>query len=393
MLAHEANVPFHPKRDQRRNVEINIGKACNNRCVFCIDGLPKMEDRSYMNFDLMKDELRRWREDGHTSVGFLGGEPTTYPKIVQSVAYARELGFTRIAIATNATKLRLEHFTDKILDAGLTRITVSMHGHTPELEDKLTRVPGNFEKKCRAIRYLQKKQREGYLPDGLSVNIVLNGWNYKHLLDMMSFFYETMGLPDLRVNFIRPEGYAVGSRELVPRYDKVRGYVAKAIVANERHFRKTLTFGGFPLCVLPKALLKNEALLQSYIGELRDLTTSCSIRSETLSLASLGPYPMAFAHPVLKKKLALRRQYTSHTTYLDPLHPLIWEKEPGEGRIRFNWQLRRREALKGRPKGCNSCQYSNICEGVWVGYLDIWGEDIFEEPSLGFQPPYIEHPK
>ena len=64
----------------------------------------------------MKEELTRWYEGGHRSVGFLGGEPTTYPKIVQSVAFAKELGFTRIAIATNATKLRLQHFADRILE-------------------------------------------------------------------------------------------------------------------------------------------------------------------------------------------------------------------------------------------------------------------------------------
>ena len=109
-----------------------------------------------MPFEQMRAELKRWHNDGHRSVGFLGGEPTTYPKIVDSVAYAKELGFTRIAIATNATKLRLHHFTDRILDAGLTRITISMHGHTAELEDKLTRVPGNFEKKVAAIQYLQE---------------------------------------------------------------------------------------------------------------------------------------------------------------------------------------------------------------------------------------------
>lgn len=389
MLAHEVNVPFHPKRDQRKNIEINVGKACNNRCVFCIDGLPKMEDRSYMNFNLMKSELRHWSENGYTSVGFLGGEPTTYPKIVQSVTYARDLGFSRIAIATNATKLRLEHFTDKILDAGLTRVTISMHGHTAELEDKLTRVPGNFEKKCRAIRYLQKKQRKGYLRDGLSVNIVLNGWNYKHLLDMMTFFYETMGLPDLRINFIRPEGYAVGSHDLVPEYHKVRAYVAKAIVANERHFKKTLTFGGFPLCSLPKPLLKNEALLQTYIGELRDLTTSCSTRSETMSLASVGNYPMAFSHSVMQHNRGLRKQFTSHSSYFDPLHPENYDSEGGDGRVRFNWQLRKREQLKRRARGCERCQYSNICEGVWAGYLDIWGDEAFAEPIIGFTPNYI----
>ena len=131
--------PENELRDSRRNVEINIGKACNNRCVFCLDGMPKREDRSYMKFEVMKAELERWHSAGHRSVGFLGGEPTTYPKIVQSVAYAKNLGFERIAIATNATKLRLHRFTDKLIDAGLTRVTISMHGHTAELEDRLCR--------------------------------------------------------------------------------------------------------------------------------------------------------------------------------------------------------------------------------------------------------------
>ena len=98
MIKAPPNQPFNPLRDQRRNIEINIGKSCNNRCVFCLDGMPKKEDRSYMDFDLMKSELERWYIEGHRSVGFLGGEPTTYPKIVQSVAYAKQLGFTRIAI-------------------------------------------------------------------------------------------------------------------------------------------------------------------------------------------------------------------------------------------------------------------------------------------------------
>ncbi|MEC7948781.1 MAG: radical SAM protein, partial [Myxococcota bacterium] len=212
----EGNQPESAFRDARKNIEINIGKACNNRCVFCIDGLPKREDRSYMPWAQMQSELTRWYQDGYRSVGFLGGEPTTYPRICDSVAFAHALGFTRIAIATNATKMRLPHFTDRILAAGLTRVTISMHGHTAALEDKLTRVPGNFDKKCTAIRYMVQKRREDptVLRDGLSVNIVLNGWNYRYLPKMMRFFYEELGVDDLRVNFIRPEGYAEGDADL-----------------------------------------------------------------------------------------------------------------------------------------------------------------------------------
>ena len=63
-------------RDKRRNVEINVGKACNNKCVFCLDGMPKKEDQRFMDYAVMQEELRRWRQSGHDSVGFLGGEPT-----------------------------------------------------------------------------------------------------------------------------------------------------------------------------------------------------------------------------------------------------------------------------------------------------------------------------
>jgi MoaA/NifB/PqqE/SkfB family radical SAM enzyme len=325
-------------RDVRRNVEINIGKACNNRCVFCLDGMPKKEDRSYMPFDQMKTEIRRWHAAGHRSLGFLGGEPTTYPKIVQSVAYGREVGFTRIAIATNATKLRLRHFTDRILNAGLTRITISMHGHTASLEDRLTRVPGNFDKKCSAIHYLNEKRAQGHLVDGLSINIVLNGWNYRYLPKMLRFFYETMSLDDVRVNFVRPEGYAVGSKSLTPQYDRVVPVLMKAILLNEYHFKKTFTFGGFPLCVLPRELTRSERLLKKYMGEYRDLSTDCSIRSE------------GFADGV---------------TRVDG------------GRARFNWQERKRHDLKGHPAGCSQCSRYALCEGVWQGYLDIWGDAAF----------------
>jgi MoaA/NifB/PqqE/SkfB family radical SAM enzyme len=330
-----SNQPANPLRDQRRNVEINVGKACNNRCVFCLDGMPKKEDRSYIDFEVMKKELDRWYAEGHRSVGFLGGEPTTYSKIVQSVAYAKALGFTRIAIATNATKLRLEHFTDRIVEAGLTRVTISMHGHTEELEDRLTRVPGNFKKKCKAIRLLKEKQAQGYLKDGLSINIVLNGWNYRYLPKILKFFYDDMGLDDVRINFVRPEGYAENSRELTPLFSKVVPVVVKSVLLNEFHFKKTFTFGGIPMCQLPPKLLNSEKLLRKYVGEYRDLSTDCSVRSD------------GFAEGVTKVE---------------------------GGRARFNWQDRKKHDLKGHPKACGTCDFASVCEGVWQGYLDIWGD-------------------
>jgi MoaA/NifB/PqqE/SkfB family radical SAM enzyme len=322
-------------RDLRKNVEINVGKTCNNKCVFCIDGMPSKEELAFIDFEVMKRELERFRAEGHLSVGFLGGEPTTYMKIVESVAYAKQLGYTRIALATNAMMLRRMEFTDKLLAAGLTRTTISMHGHTKKLEDELVMVPGAYEKKIQAIRNLLQRKKEGHLVDGVSVNIVLNAKNGPHLLPMMKFFFDTMGLDDLRVNFVRPEGYAEGNADLVPTYTEIVPLLTKAILLNEFHFKKTFTFGGFPLCVLPEELLRSKHLLAKYCGDIfRDLSTDCSIRAES-------EYGVA--------------------SYAD-------------GRARFNWQDRKRYDLKHHMDACARCAMTDVCEGVWNGYLDIYGD-------------------
>ncbi len=323
-----------PLRDRRRNVEINVGKSCNNKCVFCLDGMPSKEDKRFIDFDVMCAELSRWRQEGHESVGFLGGEPTTYSRIADSIAFAKRIGFTRIAVATNAMMFRREAFVDELVDAGLTRVTISMHGHTAALEDKLTAVPGGFEKKCAAIRNLQKRQARGDLKDGLSVNLVLNGWNYRHLPKMMRFFFEEMDLTDLRVNFVRPEGYAEGNADLTPTLTAVVPVLMKAILLNEYHFNKTFTFAGVPFCVLPSEFLSNEHLMSKYVGDVyRDLSTDCSIRNEG------GDVGVA---------------------------------QVDGGRSRFNWQDRKRYDLKEHPDGCEPCELSSLCEGVWRGYLDIY---------------------
>ncbi len=364
IVARPGNQPESAFRDTRKNVEINVGKACNNRCVFCIDGLPKREDRSFMPFLAMQRELEQWYAEGYRSVGFLGGEPTAYPKICESVAYARSLGFTRVAIATNATRLRLTHFTDRLLDAGLTRITISMHGHTAALEDRLTRVPGNFEKKCAAIRYLvQKRREEGVLKDGLSINIVLNGWNHRFLPRMMRFFYEELGVDDIRANFIRPEGYAEGDRDLTPQYHEVVPSLIKGVVLAETHFKRVFTFGGFPMCVLPKALRQDAHLLARYMGEYRDLSTACSIR--TIYTAERFSDDEADSSAWVK-------DIPSSTVFYDP----------SEGRERFNWQDRKKADLKGQPAACGACDLRGVCEGVWRGYLDIWGDARFRPVVL-----------
>jgi MoaA/NifB/PqqE/SkfB family radical SAM enzyme len=210
-----------------------------------------------------------------------------------------------------------------------------MHGHTGPLEDKLTAVPGGFEKKKAAIAILKDRQAKGALPDGVSVNLVLNGWNYRHLPKMMKFFFEELKIDDFRVNFVRPEGYAEGSSDLTPTFTEVVPVLMKAILLNEYHFKKMFTLGGMPLCVLPEELLNAKNLMEKYVGDIyRDLSTDCSIRNEGFD---------------------------------------IGVAKVDERRARFNWQDRKRYDLKRHLEPCDKCALTAVCEGVWRGYLDIYG--------------------
>ncbi|MCA9620190.1 MAG: hypothetical protein KC731_14310, partial [Myxococcales bacterium] len=144
-------------------------------------------------------------------------------------------------------------------------------------------------------------------------------------------------LDDLRINFVRPEGYAEGDPEITPRYQAVVPLLRKALYAMEtaKEFRgKTFTFGGFPLCVLPPGLRNNDLLLKKFMGEYRDLSTDCSVRQDGDGFGI---------------------------------------EEIQDGRSRFNWQDRKRFDLKPKVEACRRCDALHLCEGVWGGYQDIYG--------------------
>jgi hypothetical protein len=118
----------------------------------------------------------------------------------------------------------------------------------------------------------------------------------------------------------------------------------KAVLLNEYHFKKVFTFGGVPFCVLPEEFLNSKNLVRKYVGDIyRDLSTSCSIRNEG------GDVGVA---------------------------------QVEDRRSRFNWQDRKRYDLKRHLAACEQCALTETCEGVWRGYLDIYGGGEISTLSL-----------
>lgn len=315
----------------RSQIEINVGRLCNNACVFCANGALPAGERTQVGREVIEGELRRRAAEGYTSLGFLGGEPTIYPGIEEVIATARGLGFTRIALCTNGRRLADAARLLGLAKAGVTRVMISIHSHETAVEDALSRRRGAFAQKLAAIDHCVDAAARGFLPDGFSLNTCIHGRNVG-ALDELARFFHARGVRDIRFNLMRPAHEAIGDAALIPRLRDVADAALRLVIANERALRMTVTFGDIPLCAWPASFLDRAALAGRYLGELRDLETD-----------------VTFFH----------------------------DKSRGWTPDRFAWKGRRAGVLKARPKACQACGARGICEGPFAAYLDLYGDGEF----------------
>ena len=124
---------------------VRLVTACNSRCVFCLDtDTPR---NVYLLENDVQRELRRGRDELNADKVILsGGEGSIHPKFIDFVRYAREIGYNRVQTVTNGYMFAKRDFYLAAVEAGLGEITFSLHGHTPELHDRLTGVEGAFHR-------------------------------------------------------------------------------------------------------------------------------------------------------------------------------------------------------------------------------------------------------
>ena len=65
------------------------------------------------------------------------------PRLTDYVRWARECGYRRIGLTTNARRLGYEAYARRLLEAGLNHVVVSIHGPDARAHDAQTRTPGS----------------------------------------------------------------------------------------------------------------------------------------------------------------------------------------------------------------------------------------------------------
>ena len=310
------------------NLDLNIGRRCNLRCVFCVDGDATSAQRRWVPLEKAQRELRVGFEQGCRSLALLGGEATVYPHLFPVLEHARDLGYGQISIVTNGTRLGDPRLLDRLIGSGVTRFAISIHSHRPDLEAWITGAAGAFERKVAGIRGVVARLADGRVRGNVSLNPVLCSANIPHMLAMM-WAFAGLGVNDIRFNLIHPTGRALGSRELTPPLRLAGHHAWRAIQENERRLRIRLTFSDLPLCAWPAEFLSNRSLRRRYLGERHDRRTRAAVWSAPL--------------------------------------------EEDEKLERFCWVEHRQSALKTKLEVCGRCRLEPACEGVWKLYLAIHG--------------------
>lgn len=201
---------------------VRITNACNNRCAFCLDR--DMLDGSIRSFEEIQADLETGIRRGATRAIISGGEPTIHPRFAEIVAAAAGMGYTWVQTISNGRMFYYKDFLMNAVHSGLREVTFSLHGHTPELFERLTGAPGSFRQAVAGLR--NALSAPGLV---VSADIVVCSLNAPFLRDIVKF-YHSLGVNEFDLLHPAPFGAAWKNRaEIFPDQEAIASAVADVL--------------------------------------------------------------------------------------------------------------------------------------------------------------------
>lgn len=226
---------------------IRINGHCNMSCSFCF------VDRTAPDFDAreLEREIRQMADGGTKHLVLSGGEPTLHPQLAELIAFAKSLDtFDVIEMQSNGVKCADLDYARELVEAGLQKVTFSLHSVDPEHSDSITRLPNAFGKTMQAIHNFREL--------GILTQIahVLTKSNYKELPNTVRFLREEFPAEGGHLSICL--AIAQGISDLVfewviPTFSEIKPFVSDALdycLEKDVGFGGMIGQGGYPPCML-----------------------------------------------------------------------------------------------------------------------------------------------
>ena len=244
--------------EPERQVEIQLGHLCNNRCLFCVSGQrTAMGEARPMAAAPILERLDAAYAAGHRKLTLLGGEPTLQPAFLEVVQHAVDLGFEEIVVFTNGVRTARAELVDAVLATG-GRFTwrISIQGATEEAHCRTTGKPRSFQRILRTLAHLRERDQR------VTVNMCVVGSNVASV-PRFPELVERWGVEQLHLDLMRPldagERSEAELRAMMPPYSEM----APAFEAMIEGFRALearrgrpfdVNIGNLPYCVAPRLI-------------------------------------------------------------------------------------------------------------------------------------------
>ena len=231
-----------------RQIEIQLGHMCNNRCVFCVSGQrTAMREAFPIAADPVVEKLREARAQGITKVTLLGGEPTIQPEFFEVLRAAVDLGFDEIVVFTNGVKTARPTFVDEVLaTGGKFTFRLSFQGGTARAHDRTTKKLGSF---ARLVETLENLRARG---QRITVNMCVVSSNFESV-DAFPALLLPYGVSQLHLDMIRPLDAGARTEEelraMLPRYSDLVPSLERMVSGFPAGF--DVNIGNLPYCIAP----------------------------------------------------------------------------------------------------------------------------------------------
>lgn len=228
---------------------LRVGFRCNQDCHFC------WQDRRWINppFEMVELWLQEMMDFGIEQLVITGGEPTLEKRLPELLAKAKNHGM-KVMLQSNATTFVNPRYLQRVVDAQVDRIFVSLHASTAEISDQMTNAKGTFQQTVQGI--------QAALGQGLRIglNCVVEAANFQDLIQLANFIVEKFVHPFPKnpiesMNFSRPQPYYDDEKWLNSLVDMkdCRPFLQEACrILQENQVIVDATAGscGLPACVL-----------------------------------------------------------------------------------------------------------------------------------------------
>ena len=208
-------------------IRLFTGFECNNACRFCEQGA--MKD-SKSQIPSPSEVLGRISGD-LSLVQFTGGESTLdADRLLEAVEKALEKKVNEIRLQTNGRMLAYGNLIERLLNAGLTGVDVSLQGAKSLSHDWITQAPGSFKQSVAGIR---KAVQAGL---DVSVTMVIIKSNFREAPNVAKLCAK-LGVSSLHFRMVESEGWAAEEAAfpaLTPKYSLVLPYLTRAAMRAEK---------------------------------------------------------------------------------------------------------------------------------------------------------------